>query len=777
MVYDLAIQTLTFEILNLTQKTSQKSKPHQILNMLVGKIAEFLKTDVCSLYLLDSQENILVLRATFGLAENAIGQVRLKLNEGLVGKTFSLKKPISMADSGKDPDNKLFKKLGEENFRAFLAVPLIHNRKALGVLVVQNKKPKKFSKATVQNLVTLSLPAVLLIEKNKLVDAFSTISNKEKQTKVNAKMDHGISHAGVAASGGIAIGKAYWLTSKNQNLKPNLIKKLPQPIEKTRLIEAFRWVEEEVLSLTKKAQKTLGIEEVAIFDAYRMVLESQPLKEEMFEEIEKGHSAYQALEMVLERYSSELEIADDPYLSERVYDIRDLKRRLTDFLMYGERASHQAFVIDQKSKQKRLILVANYLSITDFIQLDSKQIKGILCAQGGASSHLAILAQSLAIPCVLGVGSFIDKIKPGDFLVLDGRAGIVMLNPPKKALKHYQNEQLSAQLSLQKTISQAHKKAKTKDKVRVVVGANLGLVSHIKQAERWGAEEIGLYRTELPFLLRRSLPSEDEQYLLYAKVLKAFKNKPVTIRTLDLGGDKDLAYLNLPKENNPFLGWRSIRIFLDRQDLFRIQLRALLRASQFGRLRILFPLICSLQEIRKVKEIYQDVCMELKREKVLLKRKVELGMMMEVPAAVLMAKEFAKEVDFFSIGTNDLTQYTLAVDRNNAHVANLFDSLHPAVLRLIDHLVKVCEKQKIDLSVCGEMAANPMGLFTLLGLGIKHFSMNGPMIASMKKLIAAINLKSAVRISRKVIRLDEASQVRKTLREHFINQKLTQFLE
>lgn len=779
ILHSLPSSTLVADILELTENCQTEAEAQKVVKTLVKKIAEVMQTDVCSIYLLDPLSKQIVLWATHGLNQSAVDVVRMNVGEGLVGKTLEWLKPVSMASGRRSKLFKYFPETGEEKFSSFLSVPLMEKRRPIGVLVVQNQKATRFSARSAQLLFTLAIPAVNVIEKIKFLSTLGQMDTRKKegaganrQIVMTARRRQAMMFKGIGASPGIAIAR---LKIVHRLPPPSL--SASQPIsdletEKKKALEAFRDVEKEIHETQKKAEKKFGIEEAAIFDAYRMVLEGDAFKEQVLGEIEAGKGALKAIESVIHRYTEELSRAEDDYIRERAYDIQDIGRKVVDRLLHG-------MVTRKPSTDEALegmIYLSDFWSISDFVEMSADKTRGILSPTGGASSHIAILAESLGMPAVLGLGLFIDSLRDGDLVIMDGSSGIVIVNPDDRILETYTREsQSDEQAQVQYRQMASHKVGPIGGK-KVTVGANMGMLAHVRMGLEEGAEEIGLYRTEFPFLIRRSLPTEEEQYGLYKKVLESFENRPVTIRTLDIGGDKYLPYLNLPREANPFLGWRSIRIFLEREDLFRIQLRAIFRASAHGKARLLFPMISSFEEILRVKEIVCDVKTGLRKEGYRMASDVPLGVMIEVPAAAEIARFLIKEVQFFSIGTNDLTQYTLAVDRNNPKVAHLYNSLHPAVLNLIKKTTDLAHAEKKIVSVCGEMAGQPMGVLLLLGMGVTHLSMSAPLISKMKSFISRLRFPEIKKLTRDVLQMSSATEIAKKVSSYLKKSGLSEFL-
>lgn len=779
-ILQLTSENVISEILELGDSCHEEEDIKKVLDLLVGKIAEAMQTDVCSIYMIDSPSKELVLVATHGLKKSAIGSVRMPVGEGLVGKTFEWLKPISLARGKKSRQYKYFPETGEEKFASFLSVPLIDKRRPLGVLVVQNEKSTRFSDRSARLLHTLAIPTIKVIERLRLLDTLGQIEASKKGGSVReatpitivAKRRKGLMYKGIGASPGIAIARVKVVKGA---ASPLVAIKDEGPIdienEKIKINAAFRGVEEEIRKTQVKAEKKFGMEEAAIFDAYRMVLEGDVFSDQIIAEIEKGSSALKGVDLVIQRYTEELSRADDDYIRERAYDIRDMGRKVSDWLIHGGKS-----VENKAPLAEPAILLSEFWSISDFVDMDLEKTRGILSPSGGASSHIAILAESLGLPAVLGLTTFTEIIHDGDLVIMDGSSGVVIVNPDDHTLEVYDRENqidVQAQALYRQT---AAKKVGPIGGKKIAMGANLGMLAHVRMGLENGAEEIGLYRTEFPFLIRRNLPTEEEQFDLYKKVLETMGKLPVTIRTLDIGGDKYLPYLNLPHEANPFLGWRSIRIFLERQDLFRIQLRAILKASVFGRLRLLIPMVSSVEEIRQVKEIIEDVKKELKAQGVPVATDIPLGIMVEIPSAVEMAKELIHEVDFFSIGTNDLTQYTLAVDRNNPKVARLFNSMHPAVLRSIKRVIDATHACRKPVSVCGEMAGYPPSVALLVGMRVDALSMSAPLISKIKNFIGRIKYGEVKSLVGKVLEMETSEKISTAVNEYMRKSSLSEFL-
>lgn len=740
-----------------------------VLQALVTRIAAIMRADACSLYLLNPETAILTFSATYGLNAQFIDQVHVRVGEGLSGLTIKHMRPISVADADKNPDFRLMPGLGEERVKSFLSVPLVYGGQALGVLVIQHAVPTHYRKKDIQLLMSLAIPAVNVIERARFFSSLEVLADPNAsvdEITVEYLKDHHLK--GIAAAPGISMAKLRLVGNRQARRRESPISGDGQN-EIERLHAAFRAVTVEIQETRIKAEKKFGPDEASIFEAYLLFLESPSFQRQIVTEIETGAAAVRALETVVKKYLDRITQGGDEYIRERTYDIRDIARKIADYLNFGESGDNRRFACTEDT-----VFFNEAWSIADLVYLDPKHTRGILSALGGAASHVALLAESLGIPAVLGLETGSLQLADGNFVILDGATGEVIVNPSPETVSLYRREMAAAE-----KLSQHYLKGKSRrvfimragaDKF-VPIGANIEMAGHAVNALKAGADEIGLFRTEFPFLVRRSLPTEDEQYHLYRQVLRLMKNRPVTFRTLDIGGDKYISYLDLPRETNPALGWRSIRFSLDRRDLFRIQLRALLKASVFGRMRLLFPMICSIEELDEIENIITAVKRETRDENHRIAKRIPVGYMIETPAAVGIADAIAKRADFLSIGTNDLIQYCLAVDRANPKVASLYDPYHPAVLKMIAQTATSGRKAGIPVSVCGDMAAKPLLVPVLWGMGITGFSMNPSAIPRIKDVLRRIDGKKAASLARKVTAMTTGTAVRATLKECFVKYK------
>ena len=556
---------------------------------------------------------------------------------------------------------------------------------------------------------------------------------------------------GTGISDGIGLGKAIIFKSQKIKLEKNKIKDVT--LEKEKFYKAIKEVEKEIENLLEKISGT----EKEIMQAYLLILQDPNLIQKTIEiiEKEKWNAAY-ATEIGFNEVIKEFEKVDDSYISERSKDIEDMKKKIIAKIIGKEE-------INLSKLPSNTILVAKELSTSDIAKLDFKNIEGIITEVGGMNSHMAIMARTHEIPSSVGVNKITQNIKQNDVVAINGKTGEIFVNPSKKEYKNF--EEIKEKIKKEKNELENYKNQDsiTKDGHEVKVLANIGMPDDVKIVIQNTAEGVGLFRSEFLYMNSENFPTENEQFEAYKKVVLKLKNKEVIIRTLDIGGDKDLKYMKLSKEDNPFLGYRAIRICLDDINLFKVQLRAILKASAFGNVAIMIPMISSLEELRKTKEIINEVKEELREKKIKFDENIKIGIMIEIPAAALIADELAKECDFFSIGTNDLIQYTVAVERGNKKIANLYTHFHPAVIRLIKKAIEGAHKNHILCGMCGEAAGDVTFIPLLIGLGLDEFSMNANKVLNVRKLIRKLDFKECQKLADEVLKLATSDEVEKLL--------------
>ena len=556
---------------------------------------------------------------------------------------------------------------------------------------------------------------------------------------------------GKGVSEGIGLGKVVIL--RNEEIKPEKVQIENVILEKEKFYKAISKVQNEIEELIKKISGT----EKDIMQAYLMILQDPTLIQETIEIIEKEkcNAAY-ATEIGFNTIIQTFEEMDDPYMAARSADIADMKKKVLYKILNKEE-------INLSQLPSNTILITSELTTSDTAKLNLNNIAGIITEVGGVNSHMAIMARTHEIPAVVGVKQIIKQIKDGDLIAINGETGEIFINPSKEEWTRFEEIRENSKKEKEKLETYKKEISATKDGHHVELLANIGGPQDIELIMKNTAEGVGLFRSEFLYMNSEDFPTEKEQFEAYKKVAEKLQNKRIVIRTLDIGGDKNLKYMKLPKEDNPFLGYRAIRIFLDNISLFKVQLRAILRASAYGNLAIMIPMISSIEELRESKKIIQEVKDELRTKQIPFNENIEIGIMIEIPSAALMAEELAKECDFFSIGTNDLIQYTIAVERGNEKVSNLYTHFHPAVIRLIKSTIDGAHKNNIICGMCGEAAGDPMFIPLLIGLGLDEFSMNANKILQARKLIRELNFQDCKQIAQNVLKLNSSEEVKLNL--------------
>ncbi|MCK4258471.1 MAG: phosphoenolpyruvate--protein phosphotransferase [Halanaerobiales bacterium] len=538
---------------------------------------------------------------------------------------------------------------------------------------------------------------------------------------------------GIGASPGIILGNVLLYQEADLGYQSLKINQDSIADEKESLEKAIVKSSEQLEQIYEQALEKLGEEEAEVFQAHLMMLQDPEIKNKAFQRIEESlETAVEAIDKVTEEYADLFRAMDNEYMRERVVDILDISRRIMANLLGVDLNPLQ-------NMSEPAIIVAHDLTPSTTALMDKEKVLGFVTKIGGRTSHTAIMARSLEIPAVLGVSGVLEIAKNQAQIILDAETGQVLIDPDETEWAEYATKRNEFQEYMKQLLKLKERPAETFDGHRVELAANIGSLADLEAALKYGAEGVGLFRTEFLYMDRTESPSEDEQYKTYKAVLEAFGDKPVVIRTLDIGGDKEVPYLNMPKEMNPFMGWRAVRFCLDRKDIFKAQLRALLRASNYGNLHIMYPFIAGLEDLRAANEVLNEVKSELRLEGIAFDEKVKVGIMMEIPSAALIADRLAKEVDFFSIGTNDLIQYTMAADRMNEKVSGYYQPFHPGVLRLIKQIVEGAHSEGIWVGMCGEMAGDPEATETLLGLGLDELSMSASSILKVKKRVLTLN--------------------------------------
>ena len=721
----------------------------QALDVIVLRVKKAMEVDVCSVYMVDKEQNENVLMATDGLNDEAVGMVRLKSNQGLIGLVGEREEPVNIADAPSHPRYQYFSESGEERYHAFLGVPIIHHRELQGVLVVQRHTQKHFSEDKVTFLVTIAAQLAGAIAHAEASGGIDGLHSKARGARSAAPLQ------GQPGAPGVAIGTAVVnFTAANLEVIPDRAVG-DMKAEVSLFKKAVNDVRKDIQSMLERMEEVLPAEDRALFDAYLLMLEGEGISGEVIRRIKKGNWAAGALRETIVEHVRAFDAMEDDYLRERAEDVRDLGRRILEKLRTQE---------PQKPKKfpTRTVLVGEEITASMLAEVPIKRLAGVVSRRGSQTSHVAILARAMGVAAVMGVDDLPVSHIDGRSIIVDGYTGRIYVNPSptvQDEFKHLLREEaeLSKELHALRELP-----AITPDNIGIPLYINSGLLADVAPARKSGAEGVGLYRTEFPFMVRDRFPGEDEQYKIYRQVLKSFSPAPVTLRTLDVGGDKALPYFPIV-EDNPFLGWRGIRISLDHPEIFLVQLRAMLRASAgLNNMNLLLPMINSVSEVDDALRLLRRAHHELIDTGVSINMP-NVGVMIEVPSAVYQVRELARRVNFISVGTNDLTQYLLAVDRNNARVANIYDSLHPAVLRALQQIVDGAKDEKTPVSVCGEMAGDPAAAILLLGLGVNSLSMSAANLPRVKWVIRTFTRRKARMLLKEALTFEHAHSVRSFL--------------
>ncbi len=721
----------------IVEKVASAPRLNEALDILVTDVCQAMETEVCSVYLADNDRRCYYLMATRGLKKPRGRTVALAFDEGLVGLVGRLAEPINLADAQKHPSFKYIPAVKEDRFRAFLGVPIIQRRQLLGVLVVQQRELRQFDESEESFLVTLATQMAAILSQSQL----NALFGQYRQTRIRA----------LPASSGVAIAEGWMDVSLPLMEQVYEASTLDTASERERLTGALEEAANEFRRYSKRYAAGAQKETAAIFDLYSHLLSDARLRRELFAEVDKGAVAEWAVKKIIEKFAEQFAALSDGYLKERAGDLRTLGQRLLFHL--------DDSIQGPNTWPARIILVADELSATTLAEVPQDRLAGVVVRDGAANSHAAIMVRALGIPTVMGA-DIQPSLLHGHTLIVDGYRGELLVDPEPVLLQEYQRL-ISEENELSRLAEDDLQRAsELKSGERVKVMLNAGLSPEHEEKLGSFVDGIGLYRTENPFMLQSGFPSEEEQVAQYQGMLQMFNSKPVTLRTLDIGADKQLPYMPISEEN-PCLGWRGIRITLDQPEIFLIQVRAMLRANAAtGNLSILLPMVTSLEEVDEARRLIDRASREVEEMIGYAIPRPRLGVMLEVPSMVFMLPQLASRIDFISVGTNDLTQYLLAVDRNNTRVASMYDSLHPAVLRALAMIAHDAERFGIDLRLCGEMAGDPMCVTILIGLGYRHLSMNGRSVARVKYLLRRIDIEEAQELSRRSLDAQMTAEVR-----------------
>ncbi|MFD2179892.1 phosphoenolpyruvate--protein phosphotransferase [Veronia pacifica] len=724
---------------DIVHKVASSASVSDSLDVLVKETCLAMSTECCSVYIADHQLKTYELMASQGL-DVAPGSIVMDFDEGLVGLVGRRAEPINVADVKKHREFKHFPETGEDAFHSFLGTPIIYRREVLGVLVVQQRDSRHFDESEESFLITLAAQLAVIFA-------------HAKAQGIWPENEITVLH-GAAASQGIAIARAWCDLTR-----PELEDVLPASVvcsksDIRRLDEAINAACNDFRKLRKRLDLDLNADVLAIFDLFTHLLNDPMLRDAIVERINNGDMAEWALRQAVDDFSARFGAMSDPYLKQRAADIKELGQRLLTFL---QQQSAPEWNIEQP-----IVLLARELTAGMLAAIPRGKLAGLVAEEGAVNAHAAILARAMGIPAVMGV-DFRPRLVHGKHIVLDGYQGMVFVEPSGVVVQEYERL-LEEEAEIQSLLdSEFTSNTQTADGTEIEIHLNAGLSADTGIAINDGVDGVGLYRTEIPFLMQSSFPSEDDQCALYQSILEAYRGQPVVMRSLDIGGDKPLPYLTI-EEDNPFLGWRGIRFTLDHPDIFLMQIRAMLRASDgMDNLAILLPMVSGLNELLDAKVLIQrafDEVAELFDAEGKTLHPPSLGVMVEVPSILYQLDAVAQHVDFISVGTNDLTQYLLAVDRNNVRVADVYDSLHPAVIAALQSIVSTCQRNQLPVCVCGELAGDPLGAMLLIGMGYRQLSMNTRSVARIKYVLRHLDIKAVQEHVKTISSLTMADEIR-----------------
>ncbi len=720
------------------------------LQKTVEMVTHRLKTDVCSIYLYDEEEDLLVMRATQGLHPDSVGLVRMKPSEGLTGKALRELRPICESRAGRHPDFKPFIGTNEELFDNFLAVPITRGLNRIGVLVLQRGKRRKFSDEDIMACKAVASQLANIIENARFLMTMHA-PHEEKARPDAAPAEPGMIR-GKTACAGFGLGPCRIL-NREHTLATLSRRDYPQAYSLADFDRAVRTTQQQLEDLQKRVEEKLSDAASLIFASHLLILKDHAFVGEMRKRIEKGINPPLAILEITRQYLDIFDRSESPYIREKVQDVEDLIVRLIDNLLQKagptEGLGHR-------------VVIARELFPSDLLRMSSEEVAGAVLVAGGVTSHLSILARSLQIPMVIAQSPELLKLADGTPVLLDADIGNVYVRPNETILHSFRNR-IQAGTTLKDRKVKVKPETTTRDGVRIRLMANINLLSDVSLAQSLQCDGVGLYRTEFPFIVRSDFPSEEEQYWAYRRLVESMGGKPVTFRTLDIGGDKVLSYYPFPQEQNPSMGMRSIRFSLDNRPIFLQQLRAILRAGAGADLRVMFPMIASLDDFCQARQLLRQAADQLKAEQIQHHAWPKVGMMVELPGVIPMIESLAAEVDFFSIGTNDLIQFMLGVDRTNEKVESYYIPHHPALFRSIRDVLVAAERHGREVSICGDMAHEMAYLTVLVGMGVRTLSVEPLFIPQIQQILSTVDSARARTLSEKVLGAGSVGEIERLL--------------
>jgi len=736
------------QLSRITQAISLAENQQQVLDIIVNNVSKELDVEVCSVYLADHHLNQFVLMATFGLNQDQVGQLHIDFNAGLVGLVGQREEPIHLQSAKSHPAFQFIEDINEEEFSAYLGVPIIHQRKILGVLCIQQREERHFEVDEETFLITLAAQISAVLSYSE-IDA---IISDEKQSRITRCIN------GIPASNGVAVGVA-------RAVFPNLdINSIPQrktddiTAEINKLNRAIKRTHIQLKNMSNRMKGLVSDQELSLFEAYQQILGSAGLEDEIEQQIQKGFWAPYALRVVIGKHLKAFRSMEDPYLRERAHDIEDLANRVL-----GNLLKKNSFEIELSADT---ILVAETITASMLAEIPLDNIIALVSLKGSSTSHAAILAKALGIPAIMGLEPCQINRLDAKTMVVDAYNGQIYVSPDKAFVKRYKKLVKEEQQLVKDLAKEQLKPNQTKDGKYIKLMVNSSHPIDFIKAQNSGADGIGLFRSEIAFMQQQQFPSEATQTQIYKNILEGFNGLPVTIRTLDIGGDKQLPYFKI-NDDNPFLGWRGVRVTLDHPEIFLVQLRAILKASLGKKnLRIAIPMISTVEELYECCRLFNQAFAEIEEENTdsnLILHRPQFGIILEVPSAVFQLEEIMKRVDFISVGTNDLIQYLMAVDRNNMKLKNLYSHFQPSVLKILKQIADQCRASDTDLHLCGEMASDPLAAILLIGIGYRELSMSAGNLSKVKRAISRFTVKEMQQLAQQVMVYQTDSKIQSEL--------------
>ena len=734
-----------------------------ILEKTVTLICQKLKVECCSIYTYDRLNEKLILVATEGFSERVIGHV-MDPAKGITGHVFTSRRQVNVSNPEKHPEYKLLKGAGEEKFHSYMGIPMMAGNSCVGVLVIQSCKARKFHEDITDMAVNLASQLAIVVANAGIDKIFEDHSEQKVHTDKAVIGTTDISLEGVPISGGTVYASIFMLQSDDywNDIEIRYIENRQKEVKK--LKKAIKKAISETIEIQERASEVFIEADASIFFAQLLFLEDPNFVSDINNGIEfHGMDAASSVKVTVEKYIEKFKASNDTQLMERCMDLMDIGLRIIQYLLDSKE-------YPRPNNDQRMIFVGDDVMPSDLMRVSTENILGIACALGGSTSHTAILTRSLNIPAVMGLDGLKEACKTGDKMLIDGEEGLVILNPSAATLKAYKDKLNECQLEI--IDEDVSKPAETVDGQRIQVMGNICMVSDMNALKKYQNDGVGLYRTEFMYMIHETFPSENEQYRIFRSIAKMAHPQMVTIRALDIGGDKPLKYFDCNDESDPMLGFRSLRILLQHKEIFEPHMRAMLRAGQRGNIKILFPMVAHYEDIIEVKKILNEIVKDLSNWYGKKFKMPPIGAMVEMPSTVWQLDEILKEVDFISIGTNDLVQYIFAVDRGNAKVRDYFKPMHPVVLRTLKHIVDTANKQKKPVSLCGEIAGNPLFVPLLIGLGLYDLSMPPMMLPKIKPVISRVGVDDCKQLVEKALKQKTEQEVQKRVKKFISKHKI-----